>query len=226
LGSPHTTHARDSRVDRYYDPSTDQFLSVDPDLAETGQPYAFTGDDPLNATDPLGLKCKKGHSCPVARRAPSVSSTLTKSRVVIPDFLGMKITVTGSAQVTSGGDPARNVGITSDGELDATVGSTTFEFSPNHPITEVMTSHGLSVSSDGDVSYTSTTHRTEDGNTVVASVTATLSPAPNPDGSGTALNENDAAAGAGVFGVLGVIGKIGKAVYDFCTSDQPEVCTP
>jgi hypothetical protein len=24
-------------------------------VAETGQPYAFTGDDPLNATDPLGL---------------------------------------------------------------------------------------------------------------------------------------------------------------------------
>jgi hypothetical protein len=37
------------------DPATDQFLSVDPDVAETGQPYAFTGDDPLNATDPLGL---------------------------------------------------------------------------------------------------------------------------------------------------------------------------
>jgi len=46
------------RVDRYYDPSTDQFLSVDPDVAETSQPYAFTGDDPLNATDPLGLKGK------------------------------------------------------------------------------------------------------------------------------------------------------------------------
>jgi hypothetical protein len=44
-----------SLVGRYYDPSTDQFLSVDPDVAETGQPYAFTGDDPLNATDPLGL---------------------------------------------------------------------------------------------------------------------------------------------------------------------------
>lgn len=42
-------------VDRYYDPSTDQFLSVDPDVAETGQPYAFTKDDPLNSTDPLGL---------------------------------------------------------------------------------------------------------------------------------------------------------------------------
>ena len=41
---------------RYYDPSTDQFLSVDPDVAETGQPYAFTEDDPLNVTDPLGLR--------------------------------------------------------------------------------------------------------------------------------------------------------------------------
>jgi hypothetical protein len=47
--------ARERRVDRYYDPSTDQFISVDPDVAETGQPYAFTGDDPLNETDPLGL---------------------------------------------------------------------------------------------------------------------------------------------------------------------------
>ncbi len=35
-----------SLVGRYYDPATDQFLSVDPDVAETGQPYAYTGDDP------------------------------------------------------------------------------------------------------------------------------------------------------------------------------------
>jgi RHS repeat-associated protein len=42
-------------INRYYDPSTDQFISVDPLVAMTGQPYAFTGDDPLNAVDPLGL---------------------------------------------------------------------------------------------------------------------------------------------------------------------------
>jgi hypothetical protein len=42
-------------VNRYYTPTTDQFLSVDPELAETGQPYAFTNDDPLNLMDPLGL---------------------------------------------------------------------------------------------------------------------------------------------------------------------------
>lgn len=29
-------------------------MSVDPDVAETGQPYAAFGDDPINATDPLG----------------------------------------------------------------------------------------------------------------------------------------------------------------------------
>ena len=39
-------------VYRYYDPSTEQFLSIDPLVAETGQPYAFASDDPLNATDP------------------------------------------------------------------------------------------------------------------------------------------------------------------------------
>jgi hypothetical protein len=51
----HDGIARERRVGRYYDPATDQFLSVDPDVAETGQPYVFTGDDPLNATDPNGL---------------------------------------------------------------------------------------------------------------------------------------------------------------------------
>jgi RHS repeat-associated protein len=42
-------------INRYYDPSTDQFLSIDPLLRVTDQPYLFTGDNPLNRTDPLGL---------------------------------------------------------------------------------------------------------------------------------------------------------------------------
>jgi hypothetical protein len=44
-----------SAINRYYDPATDQFLSIDPDVASTDQPYVFTNDNPLNATDPLGL---------------------------------------------------------------------------------------------------------------------------------------------------------------------------
>jgi RHS repeat-associated protein len=43
-------------VHRYYDPSTGQFLSVDPDVAQTGEPYTYVGGDPANGTDPTGLK--------------------------------------------------------------------------------------------------------------------------------------------------------------------------
>ena len=31
-------------------------MSIDPDVADTNQPYVFTNDDPLNTEDPLGLK--------------------------------------------------------------------------------------------------------------------------------------------------------------------------
>jgi RHS repeat-associated protein len=40
---------------RYYDPSTGQFLTRDPLEATTGQPYEYVDDNPLNETDPLGL---------------------------------------------------------------------------------------------------------------------------------------------------------------------------
>ena len=40
---------------RWYDPGTGEFISVDPDLAETGEPYAYAGDDPVNGGDPSGL---------------------------------------------------------------------------------------------------------------------------------------------------------------------------
>jgi RHS repeat-associated protein len=48
----------DYLVHRYYDPLSGQFMSVDPDLVETGEPYVYTADDPTNNTDPSGLhKC-------------------------------------------------------------------------------------------------------------------------------------------------------------------------
>jgi len=42
-------------IGRYYDPATGQFLSIDPDVAVTGQPYVYVGDNPVNGVDPLGL---------------------------------------------------------------------------------------------------------------------------------------------------------------------------
>jgi RHS repeat-associated protein len=40
---------------RYYDPSTGQFLSLDPAVDLTGEPYGYAADNPLNASDPTGL---------------------------------------------------------------------------------------------------------------------------------------------------------------------------
>jgi RHS repeat-associated protein len=42
-------------VNRYYDPGRGQFLSVDPLVDETDQPYVYTGGDPVSDTDPSGL---------------------------------------------------------------------------------------------------------------------------------------------------------------------------
>jgi RHS repeat-associated protein len=39
---------------RSYDPSTAQFVSIDPDLETTHEPYAYTGDNPLNRSDLTG----------------------------------------------------------------------------------------------------------------------------------------------------------------------------
>jgi hypothetical protein len=85
---PHVCITRERRVGGYYDPSTDQFLSVDPEVASTGQPYAFTRDDPLNQTDPLGLSGSAGIAAEVqydketAEFAACCARTLIKLREV------------------------------------------------------------------------------------------------------------------------------------------------
>jgi hypothetical protein len=44
-----------ARIARYYDPTTAQFLTVDPKVATTLSPYGYVQGDPLNGTDPTGL---------------------------------------------------------------------------------------------------------------------------------------------------------------------------
>ncbi len=42
-------------INRFYDPITAQFLSVDPAVDLTQAPYSYAGDDPVNESDPSGL---------------------------------------------------------------------------------------------------------------------------------------------------------------------------
>ncbi|MGH9044137.1 MAG: RHS repeat-associated core domain-containing protein, partial [Acidimicrobiales bacterium] len=51
-------------VHRYYDPSTEQFVSVDPLVSKTQTPYSYAGGDPVNGTDPSG-----DGDCPAAYAA-------------------------------------------------------------------------------------------------------------------------------------------------------------
>jgi RHS repeat-associated protein len=56
---------------RTYDPVTAQFLSVDPLLAETGEPYVYAGDNPVNRSDPSG-ECTCAAQPPGDRWNPNI----------------------------------------------------------------------------------------------------------------------------------------------------------
>lgn len=57
------TLASDGSINRYYDPSNAQFLSVDPLVGTTRQPYGFAAEDPFLYADPIGL-CVAADSSP------------------------------------------------------------------------------------------------------------------------------------------------------------------
>ncbi len=42
-------------INRYYDPTAGQFTSVDPMVILTGEPYSYTGGNPVNAIDSNGM---------------------------------------------------------------------------------------------------------------------------------------------------------------------------
>jgi RHS repeat-associated protein len=42
-------------LNRYYDPAAGAFISVDPAISQTYEPYAYAGDNPVSRTDPTGL---------------------------------------------------------------------------------------------------------------------------------------------------------------------------
>ncbi|HUY86126.1 MAG TPA: RHS repeat-associated core domain-containing protein, partial [Acidimicrobiales bacterium] len=62
-------------INRYYDPATGQFLSVDLMLSDTKQPYSYAQDDPINLRDPRGTDALPG-SLPGSNCTPLGSAVL------------------------------------------------------------------------------------------------------------------------------------------------------
>jgi len=60
---------------RVYDPNTYQFLSVDPMVADSGEPYSYAADNPVNLADPAGLMADLACGCcpPVQQDATAVA---------------------------------------------------------------------------------------------------------------------------------------------------------
>jgi RHS repeat-associated protein len=57
---PNPRSTSDGSVARYYDPVTGQFLSLDPDVAQTMSPFTYASDNPINENDPSGLLTATG----------------------------------------------------------------------------------------------------------------------------------------------------------------------
>jgi RHS repeat-associated protein len=111
-------------VYRYYDPTTGQFISSDPLVDITGQPYTYVGDDPVNETDPLGLgpwfnPCNWGNVCHHAHNVVHGAKTwlqqntfLGHSTLRVCVGLGAAIVFGGNASVCVGESDLSQVGIT------------------------------------------------------------------------------------------------------------------
>jgi hypothetical protein len=106
----HACIARERRVNRYYDPTTDQFLSVDPALSVTLQPYAVEGNDPLNQLDPLGLESVDQflHWCASNAKTRSYCAGLEKEQKT-PLLSGLNTVANDAGSVQAGADTAELV---------------------------------------------------------------------------------------------------------------------
>jgi RHS repeat-associated protein len=91
-------------VNRYYTPGTASFLSVDPLVVTTRQPYVYATDDPVNGTDPDGLYDYYTHELigPVSDGSTSVRTAafvMSNMKKYVLDVFPFPITGCGSSLV-------------------------------------------------------------------------------------------------------------------------------
>lgn len=93
---------------RYYDPSTQQFLTVDPLFARTEQAYAYAAGSPLNLIDPTG-HCPW---CLLAVGGAIIGGVVgAVSYTAVSVATGQEVTVAGVAGAAAAGAIAGGVGV-------------------------------------------------------------------------------------------------------------------
>jgi RHS repeat-associated protein len=108
---------------RTYDPSTAQFLSVDPFVALTGEPYSYAEDNPINRYDPsgrCGVVCVGGIVLGGVAVATGVGEVVAGGVIVGEGTLGVISAVSGV--VGAGADLKECVGGSDISCVGATVG--------------------------------------------------------------------------------------------------------
>ena len=81
-------------INRYYHPSTGQFISVDPLVAQTRQPYAYTGGDPVNGVDPMGLAdCGWNPICYVGSGIDKANNAVNSAASAATNYLNNRANV-------------------------------------------------------------------------------------------------------------------------------------
>ena len=121
---------------REYDPSTAQFLTVDPLEMYTGEPYGYAGDNPLNYGDPRGLAGEsigEAPSCPPGICFPFPNTKETERAIEAAKELGHEIghgiervwnEVTGEGESSKAGtqtQPSSECGEAYTGDQDALI---------------------------------------------------------------------------------------------------------
>jgi hypothetical protein len=221
------TFAPNCSINRYYDPTTDSFISVDPDLQLTVQAYVFTNDNPLNATDPLGLFCVGFNDaiCPSAGLRvgqtptsipgdglPTVS--LSTPPLTFQTGLGFSVTVNASATVTivGGRQNMPTLNVDSSGAVGVTAGGATIGAAPGRYGTALF---GFA---SGSLPFGTHTY-TVGGDSVTVAVTYTInSDNADPGDFNTSLVGGAITGGEtlGITSVAAVIARLCVANFEAC----------
>lgn len=225
-----------SAIKRYYDPSTDEFISVDPDTAWTRQPYLLTDDEPLGLTDPLGLRIQGTGtaSCGIEKNVTycngqTAGGDSAVGVIVTVPTVGMNTgigTVTvGSTVAISGSDQTPTITVDGEGNATITEGSTMVTFSSGTAaIGATMGDNGssaFSINSDGTVSATVSAAKSISPFAFDATTTATLYP---QDGPTPPPEFGEALAGASVLTTFGLWWQnLAESTLELC-AEEPEVC--